>query len=286
MATRTLKITISGRGPGTDAPTADDFLDQVRDYLDILREVEGAVASDGQIAIDWRIVDAGKNSPLQLEIGAFPRTYATNIDQRVAVVASATARGLAELQAMPRRPLYFNDRALAKAENTFERVANGLNLSDIDFGPSLPRLEVRPAIARSAARNAGLALRPAEKPYRELGTVEGYSRKVERDGYGRRVLYVKHRLTGNDVKCILSGEAVRKIEDHFIGDVFKSIRIVVVGTIYYRAIGRIRQVEANDVRFPRSSDELPSVDDITDPTFTDGFRTEEYLGRLRDGDLS
>jgi hypothetical protein len=37
---RKIKLVISGKGAETDAPAVEDVLDQLRDYHDILKEVE------------------------------------------------------------------------------------------------------------------------------------------------------------------------------------------------------------------------------------------------------
>ena len=92
------KIRISGSGAGTDAPSVEDLLDQVRDYLEILHGVEEAVAEDGALAIEWRIVNASRNSPLALECQTFPKNYAVNIDRRAELVMSCTAKGFERLQ--------------------------------------------------------------------------------------------------------------------------------------------------------------------------------------------
>jgi len=284
--TRVIKITISGRGVGTDAPSADDLLDQVRDFIEIFRGVEKAIAEDGQNAIDWRVTNASKASPLTLEFGAFPRQHALNIDRRTGAVVRHTAEGLAALRERPERPPYFTDSVLERAEKTFERVTNGLDLAEVDFGPEFASLKITHAIAVTAARNTQLALKPTEKPYRELGSIEGVTQGTERDGFGRHILWIKNRLTGDSVKCILSGQALQTIEQLIVADVLRAQRIRVSGTIHYRTIGRVFQIEANAVESFRRRAELPTVDDILDETFTGGLRTEEYLDRLRDGRLS
>lgn len=44
-----IRISIKGsENTGTDAPTVDDFLGQVRDFLDVLKGVEKAVSDDGE----------------------------------------------------------------------------------------------------------------------------------------------------------------------------------------------------------------------------------------------
>ena len=120
------------------------------------------------------------------------------------------------------------------------------------------------------------------KSYKELGSIEGNAQSVERDGYGRRILWVRYRLTGENVKCIVSGAAEQELEQHQIKDVWRYRRVQVSGMLHYKGIGILREVEAIRVRFLRDRNELPSVDDILDPNFTGGLRSEDYLARLRD----
>jgi hypothetical protein len=91
-------------------------------------------------------------------------------------------------------------------------------------------------------------------------------------------------LTGESIKCLVSGEAEREIENHQIKDVWRSRRVQIYGMLHYRGPGDLREVEVVRVRFLRDRNELPSVDDILDPDFTGGMRSEDYLARLRDGE--
>jgi hypothetical protein len=283
---RIITFKISGHGADNDAPTADDWLDQIRDYLDILRGVEDAIAEDGQRAIDWRVVNASKNSPIAVQLQPFARQYAVNIDRRVEAVVTRTASGLAILASRPERPPFFNDKVLVKAEKTFARVTNGLDLSEIDFGDDLPKLPVTKVTAQSAVKNVQLALTPAERPFKELAAVEGFVTSVERDGYGRRILWLRHRITGNTVKCLLSGAALSTIEQQEISEVFKGRRLLVSGVVDYKAVGNIAQIHADKATFFPVRSELPTVDDILDEDFTGGLISVEYLAKLRDGQLS
>jgi hypothetical protein len=88
------------------------------------------------------------------------------------------------------------------------------------------------------------------------------------------------------IKCLARGEAPSEVERHEIADIWKSRLIRVFGTIHYRALGRITQIECDAVHFLRSRGELPRAGDIVDPNFTSGLRSEEYLERLRNGDLA
>jgi hypothetical protein len=282
---RTIKLRIRARGV-TDSPTVEDLLDQIRDYFEILSGVEEAVAEDGRRAIDWRVIKATTNTPIEIELAAFPKDFGINIDHRVDVVTKQTAIGLYALQTRGDRPDYFTDGVLTRAERLFDRVTNGLDQTIIDYGPGLPPLDLTPAIARRAIANTRAAITPKARPYKELGSIEGHIQKIERDGFGRRVVWIRERLTGETVKCLVSGEAERELEYHQFKDVWQFRRVRVYGTLYYKGLGILKDVEAIRVRFmPLNNDELPTVDDILDKDFTGGLTSEEYLARLRDGGL-
>jgi hypothetical protein len=283
---RVIKLRVNGRGAGTDAPTVEDVLDQIRDYVDILRGVEAAVAGTPTSALDWRIIDAHRNSPLEFDIQAFPRQYATNIDQRAEIVTTETARGLAILQARAERPPHFTNNVMRKAHHIFQRVTNGLNLSEADFGDQLPKVQITSTVARNAARNIDLVLLRPDKPYKEIGSIEGYLQGAVLGAYSRRVVNVVERVTGEDVRCVVTGPAIAELESREIRDVWGYSRVEVHGQIHFAGLGRIDHVEAETIRFLRRRHELPQIDDIIDPDFTGGMRTEEYIERLRDGTLS
>ncbi|WP_316227505.1 hypothetical protein [Bradyrhizobium sp. SZCCHNR1047] len=286
MSTR-IKVSIKARGE-TDSPTVDDLLDQLRDYFDILRGVEEATAEDGTSAIDWRIVAATTNSPIEFTAEASAKHFATNVDQRADLVTRFTAYGLQLLKVRGERPQYFTDKIMLKAERFFERVTNGLDETKIVYegDRNLPTLDITPRVAKQAAANVRAALTPPDKPYKEIGSVEGTPRTIGRDGHGRLVMWLKERLTGEEVKCLLTGEAEDEMGEHQIKEVWERRRLLVFGTLHYKGVGKLNQVEGTRVKFFSDAADLPDVDDILDDNFTGGLSSEEYLKRLRDGELS
>jgi hypothetical protein len=280
---KTIKLSIRARG-ATDSPTVEDLLDQLRDYFGILEGVEEAIAEDGRRAIEWRIVKASTNTPITFEAVAFPIDFAVNIDHRAEIVTRQTAIGLSELRNGGVRPSYFTEKSLLRAEKIFERVTNGLSETMIDHGPNLPALDITPAVARVAAANTRNVLTPKARPYKELGSIEGNAQSIERDGFGRRILWVRYRLNGESIKCTVSGEAESELEKHQIKDVWRYRRVQVYGMLHYKGLGVLKDVEAIRVRFLKNRNELPSVNDILDPDFTGGMKSEDYLARLRDGE--
>lgn len=276
-------LSVSGRGSDTDAPTVEDFLGQVRDYFDVLAQVEATLAEDGESAIEWRIIGASKNSPLSIEAEAFPRQFGVNVDRRSELVVENVAAGLQQLQQAAQRPTFFNNRALIAAQKIFDRVTNGLEMTRFEHGEGRPAIELTTSTARTSADHVREVLAPKSRPYKELGSIEGHFRGIDRDR-GRPVFLIRHRLTGDEVKCFVSGEAEREISVREIGEVWKNRRLQVRGTIHFKAAGRVSHIDATEVRFLRDRNELPDVDDIADLDFTGGLKSEEYLERLRDGE--
>jgi hypothetical protein len=279
---RTIKLSVKARGE-IDSPTVEDLLDQVRDYFEILKGVEQAIADDGANVIDWRIVAATTNSPISFEAQAFAREHGVNVDNRADMVARQTAIGLFQLETTDERPAYFTDRVLMRAEKLFERVTNGLERTSIAFGEDLPAINITPAIAKRATDNVRTVLRPENKPYEELGSAEGFVDRIEKDAWGHPIVRLRLRLTGETVKCFIKGNALKVLENRQIGDVWRGRRVQLFGKLKFKALGALNQIEADEVRFLRGRDELPTIDDITDENFTGGLSAEEYLVRLRDG---
>jgi hypothetical protein len=276
-------LSVSGRGSGTDAPTVEDFLGQVRDYFEVLTQVEATLAEDGESALEWRIVGASKKSPLSIEAEAFPRQFGVNVDRRSELVVENVAAGLRQLQQAAQRPAFFNNKALTAAQKIFDRVTNDLESTRFEHDNGQPAIELTMSVARASAVNVRQVLAPANRPYKELGSVEGYFRGIDRDR-GRPVFWIRHRLTGDEVKCFVTGDAEREISIREIGEVWKNRRLQVRGIIHFKAAGRVSYIEATEVRFLRERTELPDIDDIADVEFTGGLKSEDYLTRLRDGE--
>ena len=283
---RSVTFKISGRGAEDDAPSAEDFLRQFSDLVDILEGVEQAVAGGTKGDIEWRITSASRNSPLEIVVTPYSKEFGVSIDDRVGVVTTAIASGLQAIDSGATQPPYFSEPVLGKLERMARRTLDGLAATNIDFGPDLPALQMSRASALRISQNLKSILSPNEKPYEEIGSIEGFFSGVERDGYGRPVLYLKHRLSGDKIKCLVSESAISEVGEERIATVYDRRRILVTGRIKYKSLGNIREVVADHVQVIQKKEGLPSIEDIQDPNLTGGMLSEEYLERLRDGRLS
>jgi len=280
-----VKLKILGSGE-TDAPTVQDFLCQLRDFFEILKGVEEAIASDAKAVIEWRIVSASMNSPICIEVEAYSRTFGVNIDRRVDAVVKTTSAGLRQLRVSPQRPPHFTDAVLQRTESFAERITNGLANTIIEYGFDEPSIEINRDAARLLGRKVDAILNPTPKAYRELGSIEGFFKGVEEDGYNRPLVWIRHRISGSDVKCLVFDDHLRsKIGAEQIGEVWNQRRLLVMGMIYYKALAKVDYVEATDFRILRKNKDLPSVDEIQDDAFTNGIRSEEYLEKVWNGEI-
>lgn len=283
MAKEIKLIIRSNINGGVDAPTPEDLLGQVKDFVDILRGVERAFGEGVVASVDWRITKATTNSPITFEITPFPVNPAMNITARVLEIEKAASNGLKDMARGVERPKYFTDDVLARAEQMHSRVQNGLADTEIGFDA-----EVSPdaiLIDRSAATLRD-ALRAQKKDqvqtYQELGSIEGHIVTVERDGRGTSVLIIRDRRTRKLVKATPKGAAFAALDTVSLGEVWRGLRVRARGVITYSSIGVIKAFKVNGLNIVKDEG-LPTMHDIVDPDFTDGLPTEDYLEQLRRG---
>lgn len=278
-----IRLTIKGSDAfGTDAPTVDDLLGQVRDFVEMLRGIEDAVTDDGKVLV-WRVTDATMNSPISIEVTPFSSNPAIFADARATVVQDVVRRGFSALAAGEVRPAYFTDDVLPYAQRIYGRVLNGLAETTIDFESDEDAAPVE--ISRDTARvvtNAAAAAKPARVAYRELGSIEGFISNAERDGHGRGILRFRSRLDGSIVKAVASGEAFRQLEKFRLGEVWDGVRVRVYGVLRYRDLGDLESMEATGIEVLDQT-ELPGFEDIVDTDFTGGRNTEDFLEAIRNG---
>jgi hypothetical protein len=280
-------VRVTVRGPEDDritAPTGDDLIGQIRDFLDVLRGVEETVGEGGNQLV-WRVTDAKMNSPISLEFTPYGTGPTADVLARAELVEKRTADGFRAMRHGETRPLYFNDSVLAKAKRIHQRVLNGLSDTVIAFDPDVEREPV--VIDRPAAREVELASEKqkglASIPYRELGSVEGFVTKPELDGYERAILRFRSRLDNEEIKAYARGHAFHQIERLRLSDVWQGVRVRVYGLIHYKGLGQIDCINATSIEV-LDSEPLPGMDDIVDPNFTGGLTTEEFLRQLRADD--
>lgn len=277
-----VRLTIKGAGEaGENAPTVDDLLGQVSDFVEILKGVEKALADDQGSQIIWRVTDAERQNPITFELTPTALNPAIFIGDRAIQIERIASAGLVALRNGDTRPAYFTDDTLVRAKRMHARVQNGLADTVID-APDVgaESVVIDAAVAGTVERAFEDLKAAAPIPYRELGSVEGFVSKAELDGHGRAVLRFWARTNGAEVKAIATGEAFKQLEELRLSDVWHGVRVRVYGTISYKSLGVIDGLTATGIEvLDRGT--LPGIDDIVDPTFTGGLSAEEFLAEQR-----
>lgn len=283
MATK-VELSIAGRGAG-DAPLLSDLLDQIQDFFEMVSAVAASISGDDVERFDWRVVGLSKNSPARVTVEAFSRHGHSDGQEIAARARNEVVAGLVQLQTSNVRPLYFNDNVAEVADRFIRRVATSLTETGIGDGNNqVALIETAGAIAAIENLNAVREYDPVH-PYRELGSFEGHIQNVGEDGYGRPYIIIKNRITGKDVRCILSGAALRALEEEPVAKVvWRKRRVTAVGILKYRAVGKLSQAEVERLDFADPPEALPQVQDIIDKKFTHGLSSEEYLEKVRNGE--
>lgn len=276
-----IKFRIRGSREG-DAPTASDFVEQLRDLIGIIEGVERALG-DGREAIEWRITQATTNSPIAIEATPFSKQIGVNIDARVLAVKTAAAAGLHSLQTDVERPAYFDHTIVTRAKRIADRVTNGLAETVIEWGDSAANFRLTPTTAVFMANNAAALLKPKIRPYTERGTLEGFHDGLHPNAQGKHELFIRSRRTGQRIKCILTPEAAEDIRHREIEEVLAGRRLQVRGILHYKGPHDLDYVKAESVRVMPGREALPTLDEIIDPEFTGGLSTEDYLEAVRNG---
>lgn len=286
--TNPIRITIKGNDAGyDDAPTVDDLLSQIQDFVALLSGVEEAIATsgkaEGKAQLVWRVTDVTKNSPITFEVTPYPETFGQNVEYRADQVAVAAAKGLSQISEGTDRPDYFTDKVIDKAERINQRVTNGLEDTKIDFCgyDDTPEFSLTREIAVRSIENIDLIRSPGPNKYRELGSIEGFIARIEIDGYGRPLIWLRSRLDRQFFKCISGEHSLDRIGHYEVSKVLKGMRVRVHGLVHYKGLQQIDKIEVDNVHVYPLDSELPTSADILAPNFTDGVESSDFLEVLR-----
>lgn len=279
-------IIISSLSNREEAPTVSDFLAQVRDFVKVLEGVEQALSETGKSDIEWRITRATTSSPITLEITPFSVDPAVNIDRRVARVNSAVTSGLRQLAQGVDRPQYFTTEVLPSAVALFSRTGQiartEIQIPDDAISDPIIVDQTSAQLIKHDHAESPHEIIHTRISYREIGSVEGHVRSVERDGRDHSIIRLTDRVGQESIKIRLPRAALKNLENQRIGDIWQGLRVRVYGTITRDSDDRLRSVTAESVEV-LDQRRLPSIDEIRDPLFTGGIQSERFLDELRNG---
>lgn len=232
---------------GEDGPlTVMDTLDQ---FIDAFQLLSAAIAQEaGGESIKWRLESLSKNSPATVTAVAY------SPDPEVAVAPlmyrgkQRFTRDMNALRDGEVSPWIRSEAHTAKA--FLKRNLNGVGRTAFSFEDDVPMS----VIVEKSARTSLKAIERAETLVSEIdlsrseyGTMDAHVIEV-RTWNGRPAIYLKDRLSGRVVPCVLSDDlAAREGNEHSLSDVWQEQRVRVRGQIFYDKSGEISRIRAIDM---------------------------------------
>jgi len=258
---------------------------QVLDFFDLLTPED----QDGDAGLVWNLTLASTNSPLTVVGEA--ASFDPSVD--VSVVAREQRQMVAEqlrsFTSGVRPARTVSKRRRDTYQRIFSRNTNGIGRTDALLGSSNTVILITPTIA--AVGMSALAkderefdaLVLVDRCREEIGSIEGQLLEVGTD-YNQPAILVRERKTGAEIWCRVDASLKHKIsEDATFEDVWDRKRVLVRGRISFDSGGSIIRVRATSVE-PVETRQM-TVHDIKDTNFTGGLSVNEYLDRLREGEI-
>jgi len=278
------RLTFSVDSPPShpDLLTVEDAFKQILDYFEL------AVHS-GNVEYDfvWRLISASVKSPFTVVAEA----VSVHPDIDVEPLARAQKRAFANNVVELRKGKIPDDWSAGKIRNTANKVLArygervGVTLIKFDLPHAeIPDILVTPDDARIAAGAMGEPfVLETPKAKEQIGSVEGFLVGVG-TYWKRPAVRIRERKSGSEIWCEVPEEFRSEFTDKTnFDDVWNNRHVLIRGRIAYGSAGEISRISANEIT---PIDSIPiSTEKIRDKDFTGGLTAEEYLKKLREGNI-
>ena len=281
-----LTITVHPSAQSGEDLTVHDAMQQV---LDIIELLDRAGLSDGLQSprVVWRLHSATTNSPFSVRAEGTSSDPTVSVALRAIQAKQVLARSLTSLVVESRRPEWMDVPTLRTTKRVLDRNLNGIGRTDIDTEVDAERVLIVPTVAQVGAKAIDTVLLENKyslpnQEHTEFGSAEG-AVIAAATYYNHPALYLKDRLTGDRVTCVLSDEAAKKIGlKESLSVVWEGQRVIVHGALHYSPDGRIAKIDAEDI--DRISEEYVDLNEIRSLDITEGLPPIEYLNKIREED--
>lgn len=267
------------------APTVEDLLDQVRDFVHLLRAVEGD--DHRKVKLQWYLTSAVKQSPLSLELT--PSTTAENADvnQLASSAVCAVSSAINQIVTTGTQPEQMADATFNRINRIVARVKNGLTAFKVDFSKysKAKSINIDGKMATTYENCKERLQDSFSAPRWEEGSMEGYTVGIATNQHGKTILKIRSRHQGDIVDCIDSGNGLKNIENMTMREIVDGKRILVEGYLHYKNLGDVDRIRVEDVYVYPPNSELPDLANLPTTNITNGLDSVEYIRRLRNGTL-
>jgi hypothetical protein len=263
---QTIDLVLEGE-PGQIALTS--LVRVLESTLGILKDLEASLRHETKSALEWYVTELRMGS-LAATLEARPTTAQAVPVPLIEEVASAFVTGLGELEERVTLPPGFLDttmRHVTKIGNTIGR--NGA----VGLRARTAKAERR--VTHEVAVHARAATRPK---FQAFGSVLGTLDVIDVHNVQKRVhVRIYTELGRRPVSAYLPPSRLDLAKEAL------GRRVIASGTVKRNQANELIRIDAEDLELVPLEEDLPSVAELvgSDPRFTGGRSTEEYLRELR-----
>jgi hypothetical protein len=258
----------------------------MRQVLDVIETLERLEEADGgEKRIVWRLVKAHTNSPpLTVVAQAYGTDPAVSVALEADRVTNRYSVSMAELLSGS-APDWIDEDIAAPIKRILKRNLNGVGLTEIRVDDQSP-ISVVPATARVAMLAIERGELEEQAEIADLRRTEYGSIECEVHGltkwHDRRALVVTERLSGRDVRCVLTDELADELAvERKWAEAWNSGRVRISGALHYDAKGDLKRIDAYGVEpLPWTDVPLSALRDID---VLQGRTVAEHIRRVWGG---
>jgi hypothetical protein len=246
-----ITITIHPSEAGADTLSVADAMQQVLDAFELLSKAEARRPGSNQSVV-WKLFRASTNSPLTIEAIAVSTDPAGDVQVEARQAKLAFQDGIHSLIRAREVPDWMDLGARNTVRRLLERTLSGIGMTDISLSETEAPIRVD---HRYASRGliflnkfeAEEAAKIEDLTRIEYGSAEG-SVTGTTTHYSKPTIKIRLRLSGREVKCVLSETAAAKIGPrHNWSEVWSGQRVLVRGRLQFDSSGDISIINAEDL---------------------------------------
>ena len=234
---------------------------------DMLYDIDREIS--GKFTVEWGVRELRTR---ENAIVAVPRLAGKRVQDNSDLIIPAFLNGIKTIRKKAVRPNHFSDEALANIKD-LSMAING-DIKKITVTASLNGRLSRPIpLTHDVATHVDEVIGPR---YTAIGAVEGRLDMISLRRYLK--FGIGHALTGKTVNCRFFSYAMLEQIKAALGK-----RVMASGIVHYNAQDEPVRVDVEWFKVLREPHELPTIEELggSDPDFTNGQSTEEYLRSIR-----
>jgi hypothetical protein len=253
-----ITITIHPSEAGADTLTVSDAMQQVLDAFELLSKAEARRHGSNDHVV-WKLESASTNSPLTIEATAVSSDPEGDVHVEARQAKASFHDGINSLIHAKEIPLWMDAGARRTVRRLLERTLHGIGMTDFAMSETEAPVRVdHRAASRAITFLDKIAAEEAAK-IEDLTRIEYGSAEGNVTGttthYSKPAIRIKLRLSGREVKCVLSDLAAAKIgPQHNWSEVWSGQRVLVRGRLQFDSSGNISIINADDLDVIQSQD--------------------------------